>query len=66
MGIFRRLLNFVLLANGVSAPGEKDASSEKWRRFRAEREAWEQAQQEDADDQTSSDTSSNRSTSTKP
>jgi hypothetical protein len=66
MGVFRKLMNFVLLANGVSAPGERDASDEKWRKFRAEREAWERAQREKADDQTSSETISNRSTSTNP
>ncbi|GAB4520472.1 MAG: hypothetical protein Tsb0013_24080 [Phycisphaerales bacterium] len=41
--MLKKLLNFVLLSNGIT-PADEDEPADKWARFRAEREAWEHEQ----------------------
>ncbi len=41
--MLKKLLNFLLLSNGISATDERD-DADKWSKFRAEREAWEHEQ----------------------
>ena len=38
--MLKRLLNFILLSNGIT-PSDEGERVDKWSRFREEREAWE-------------------------
>lgn len=40
--MFKRLFNFLLLANGITPTGHKE--QDKWAKIRADRERWEQEQ----------------------
>ncbi len=46
--MFKRLFNFLLLANGITPTGHKE--QDKWAKIRADRERWEREQQATQDD----------------
>jgi hypothetical protein len=39
--MIKRLLNFILLSNGISTDDDPDTKRDKWAEFREERERWE-------------------------
>lgn len=48
--MFKRLINFLLLANGITPAGHKER--DKWARLREDRERWEREQAANADEST--------------